>query len=49
MVACLVGVMAAAQNRKLMHVWGAAATSCLMNRHHSAEGREGGISLQIKK
>ncbi|MCQ2287040.1 MAG: hypothetical protein MJZ76_09265 [Bacteroidales bacterium] len=49
MVACLVDVMAAAQNRKLMHVWGAAATSCLMNRHHSAEGREGGISLQVKK
>ena len=39
MATYLVGVMAAAQNRKLMHVWDAAATSCPMNRHHSDEAQ----------
>ncbi|MCQ2270512.1 MAG: hypothetical protein MJZ52_04725 [Bacteroidales bacterium] len=33
----LVGLMAAAQNKSLMYVWDAAATSCPNTRLHSGE------------
>ena len=35
MATYIVDVMAAAQNRKLMHVWDAAATSCPTTHRHS--------------